>query len=113
MDDMPTTTIAERITKARESMGLTQAELGRRIGVSRSAVWAWESGNTKGLTPENLVACADALGLNVRYLAIGEGPADRADTWPEYLRYWMELGERLSEEQRQKVRALFDSIDDQ
>ena len=36
--------IAERIKVLRESAGITQAELARRLGVTRSGVNAWEMG---------------------------------------------------------------------
>lgn len=37
-------TIGERITKARKAVGLTQEELGRRLGVSASMVSQYETG---------------------------------------------------------------------
>lgn len=36
--------IAERIKEVRETNGMTQAELARKLGISRSAVNAWEMG---------------------------------------------------------------------
>ena len=36
--------IADRIKTLRESFGITQAELARRLGVTRSGVNAWEMG---------------------------------------------------------------------
>ncbi|MBP3592187.1 MAG: helix-turn-helix transcriptional regulator [Clostridia bacterium] len=36
--------IAERIKTLRETAGITQAELARRLGVTRSGVNAWEMG---------------------------------------------------------------------
>lgn len=36
--------LCERIALLRNSIGITQAELGKRLGVTRSAVNAWEMG---------------------------------------------------------------------
>jgi len=36
--------IGERIKKLRDNAGLSQAELARKLGISRSSVNAWESG---------------------------------------------------------------------
>lgn len=36
--------IAERIREVREANGMTQSELARKLGISRSAVNAWEMG---------------------------------------------------------------------
>lgn len=63
--------IGERIAKRRAELQMTQGELARRVHVSRAAVSQWENGNTKGLKPENLVACADALQISIRELATG------------------------------------------
>ena len=32
------------LKRCREAAGLTQAELGRRLGITRAAVYCWESG---------------------------------------------------------------------
>lgn len=38
--------VGKALTAARKSAGLTQAELGQRVGVSGSAVGQWEQGRT-------------------------------------------------------------------
>ena len=48
------------ITAVRESAGLTQAELARRIGVSRQQLNNWESGFRRP-TVESLLKIAQAL----------------------------------------------------
>lgn len=69
-------TMAERIKQARTRAELSHQKLAEKVGVSRAAVAQWESGDTKGLRPDNLVAAADALGVSIRWLATGE-PRDR------------------------------------
>lgn len=66
---------SERLQKAREKAGLTKAELGRHAGgISGSAISQLESGLSKGAKPENLVALAKALGVEIEWLATGNGP---------------------------------------
>lgn len=67
------TTLGQRIREAREARGWSQLRLGESVGVSRAAVSQWESGESKGLRPENLVAAARALAVNVEWLVTGVG----------------------------------------
>lgn len=53
-----------RIKQLREAAGLSQRELGERIGISGPAVAMWESGeNRPSLT--NLEKLADVLGVSI------------------------------------------------
>ncbi len=56
--------LAERVRKARESLGITQAELARRIGSTQPAIARLEAG---GITPsfDTLRRIAAALGLEL------------------------------------------------
>jgi len=65
--------LAERVRKARERLGVTQAELARRIGIAQPAIARFEGG---GATPSlvTLRRVAAALGLEL----IVELRADRA-----------------------------------
>ena len=65
-----------RIRQEREALGLTQSEVGAAAGVTKGAVSAWESGNTKNLRVENLFAVADKLKVSARWLALGTGLRD-------------------------------------
>lgn len=71
--------VGGRIRQEREALGLTQTEVGAAAGVTKGAVSAWESGNTKNLRLENLFAIADKLKVNGRWLAIGSGPKHPGD----------------------------------
>jgi Zn-dependent peptidase ImmA (M78 family)/DNA-binding XRE family transcriptional regulator len=57
----------ERITQARELMGLSKTELAEKLGVSPAAVAQWESG-MKHPTPEKIAAMARALGVEMPLL---------------------------------------------
>lgn len=60
-----------RIRAARESQGWTQPELGKMVGVSKSAVNQWENGAVQNLKLGNLFAVASALDKDVRELVFG------------------------------------------
>lgn len=65
--------IGERIKHARNKSGISIAELARRVGVTRSSAQQWESGASKGLKPGNLAKVAGALGVSMKWLALGQG----------------------------------------
>ncbi len=48
----------------REAAGMTQAELGKRLGVRQSAIAQWEAGD-KNHTTDKLPLLAEALGCGV------------------------------------------------
>lgn len=64
-------TLAERLKSALSKADLSQADLARRVGVSRGAVSLWISGSTKELSSDNLLAAARALGVTPEWLASG------------------------------------------
>ena len=62
-----------RIKELREAAGISQRELGERIGISGPAVAMWESGeNRPSLT--NLEKLADVLGVS-NDASLGRDPA--------------------------------------
>lgn len=64
----------ERLKYARERAGLNQADLARKAGgLTGAAVSQLESGVSKGPRPENLAALARVLGVDIYWLATGEG----------------------------------------
>ena len=62
--------IGERITAAREAKGMTMEELGKKVGVGRSAISRWESDKR---TPriEHLFRLSVLLDVDVNYLVNG------------------------------------------
>ncbi len=73
--------IGDRIRSARKTIGLNQAALAERVGVSQPAVANWESGVHD---PRRLVIIklADALGVTPEWLASGARSAAEEDTHP-------------------------------
>ena len=59
--------VADRIKHLREQQGLTQAELARRLGVTRSSVNAWELGISVPST-QYVVELADLFRVSTDYL---------------------------------------------
>lgn len=66
-------TIGERIAAIRTAKGLSQADLARAAGLTRSAISQVESGMTKSPSAENVFRIADALGVDARELTFGPG----------------------------------------
>lgn len=66
--------VGERIKEAREAKGLTQAELGRALGISRSAVNQLENGTSKQPAADNLLAIQRVTGYAANYLIKGKLP---------------------------------------
>jgi len=67
--------MSTRIKTARESLCLSQAELGAAVGVSQTCVWNWEAGYTKP-RPRSLGALASTLKVSVEHLEAGS-PIER------------------------------------
>lgn len=63
--------VGERIRLAREAMGLTQAELARKIGVARHAVTKIEQGK-RHLSALELASVAQATGLSLAWFVTNE-----------------------------------------
>ena len=61
-------TLGERIRTAREFCGMSQAELARRIKVSKQALYQMESGKTEDPGALKIRAIAVALRVNANYL---------------------------------------------
>jgi XRE family transcriptional regulator, fatty acid utilization regulator len=59
----PKPPLGKRIRQARTRAGLTQAELGERVGATAAQVWQWEAGRRKP-TPENRTWIAHATGVH-------------------------------------------------
>lgn len=62
--------LGERIEKSRKEKGLSQAKLGKSLGVTRNAVSLWES-NTSSPQPERLRELAVILDKDFDWLATG------------------------------------------
>jgi|APIni6443716594_1056825.scaffolds.fasta_scaffold546832_3 transcriptional regulator with XRE-family HTH domain len=73
-------TMGDRIRALRRARGLTQAELAKLCGVTKSAVSQWEAGSTANIKLQALLALLAALHTDVPYLLYGP---DRAAPAPD------------------------------
>ncbi|WP_368903865.1 helix-turn-helix domain-containing protein [Providencia sp. 2.29] len=66
-------TFAARLRLALAHSGMKQAELAKQIGVSQSTISALANGRIKGVGFERGTVLSEALGVNLRWLMLGEG----------------------------------------
>jgi transcriptional regulator with XRE-family HTH domain len=100
MDPM---SFAKRLRQARVAARMTQQQVADACGVTDGAVSAWENGVAAGIIAETLFCVADALCVDPRWLATGQGsPASLPDVAAS-------LGE-LPPDQQEAVRALIRSL---
>lgn len=67
-------TLQDRLREAMAEAEMSQAELARRVKVTRGAISLWLSGATKELSSDNLMAAAEALRVSPVWLGQGKGP---------------------------------------
>ena len=60
--------IGLRIKQRREELGMTQEELSKASGVSRTTIWALENGTEHSTTTKTLRKLADALSVTIEQL---------------------------------------------
>ena len=68
--------LGDRIRKAREAYGMSQAELARRIHVSKNTMNLIETSKTSDPAASKVKAVADVLGVSTDYL-LGRDEAKR------------------------------------
>lgn len=67
-------TVGEKIKYLRESMNLTQTELGDKLGVKKNAVSKWECGRVEDIPTSKIKAMANLFGVKASYLIEDEEP---------------------------------------
>lgn len=65
-----------KIKALRKSMGLTQTELGERMGVKKNAVSKWECGRVESIPTSTLKELADLFGVKPSYLMDEDSKCD-------------------------------------
>lgn len=97
--------MAERIKELRIAAGLTQEELGEKIGLQKSAIAKYENGRVENIKRSTIQALADLFGVKPSYiLGFDEDEASA----PYYLDPGAaELAQELYT--RPEIRVLFDA----
>lgn len=70
----PDSDFADRLASAMDEAGMNGRGLAAAVGVKESAVSQWLSRKIKEIKAQHAFAIADALGVEVRWLILGEGP---------------------------------------
>lgn len=70
--DAETTTFGDRLTGAREAAGLSQSDLGKRLGVKIKTIRAWENDQSEPRA-NKLQMLAGMLGVSIMWMLTGEG----------------------------------------
>lgn len=65
-------TMGDRIRHQRVARGMTQEQLGKHVGVSKSAVSQWEDGSTKNIKLSTFLLLLEVLHTDANYLIWGE-----------------------------------------
>lgn len=76
--------LATRVEKKRVSLGMTQSDLGQKVGLAQNSIHNIESGETK--RPRKLEALAKALQCSEEWLQYGVGELDNATIGPSIKR---------------------------
>ena len=92
-------TIGDKIRFHRKALGLTQTELGDRLGVKTNAVSKWECGRVEDIPTSKIRAMAALFGVRASYL-IDEGPVEAVDPRLKILAGALE---QLNEEGQEKL----------
>jgi transcriptional regulator with XRE-family HTH domain len=98
----PRTGFGKRLATARESAGLTQSQLGEKLGLSQRAIAHWERGTT-ALRPDQLDALVKLLNVSVDTLVSGNEIPEK-ETGPKgKVRKIFEAVSRLPRRQQEKI----------
>lgn len=93
-----------RLKQLREAQGLTQTELGQRIGRKQPEIHRWEIGRVR-IPADELPGLARALDCTIDAFFVGEAPEGPAIDWELQL-----ASRRLPEEARQRLREFLQSF---
>lgn len=97
-------TLGDKIRFHRKRLGLTQTELGERLGVQVNAVSKWECGRVESIPTSKIKEIAKIFGVAPSYLIDDEQPADSGEL-SELDSQIMALVKSLSEEHKRVILA--------
>jgi len=96
---MDAETVGERLKTALRRANLTQEQVARRVGVSRSVISHWETGLIENIAAAHLAGCAKALHVSLDWLLSGidhdvqetKAPRYVADNLGDLMEAWQML----------------------
>jgi transcriptional regulator with XRE-family HTH domain len=106
-------TMAETIRMLRLQRGITQEELGKIIGVQKSAIRKYESGMVENIPRSSIKRMADFFEVAPSYLMGWEDETPAPEELSEGERAWIELYRKLSPDVRETFVTMvkkFDSL---
>jgi len=108
------TTMSERISAKRRSLGISQTELAKRIGCSRQTVNMWENGHVKDLTGQHLRSLANELGVDPAWILTGKNDQEQSGSInvSDFDRSLCRRIHTLTEEEQAQVMAFLDQLDE-
>lgn len=86
-------TVGEKIKSLRKSIGLTQTELGQRVGVQKNAVSKWECGRVEDIPTSTIKLLANLFGVPASYLIDDDASSTNSPLLPlPRMKRWEVIG---------------------
>lgn len=92
-------TLGEKIRAHRKALGMTQTELGNKLGVKVNAVSKWECGRVEAIPTSKIKALAELFNVKPSYL-IDDGQTENPTA----------ANDGVSAEKRELMNAILDSL---
>ena len=104
-------TIGDKIRLHRKALGLTQTELGEKLGVKTNAVSKWECGRVDDIQTSKIKAMAKLFDVQPSYLIDEKQPAptNEGELNAEDKRLLMMI-HNLSPEDRERIAAIIEAL---
>jgi len=104
-------TIGDKIRLHRKALGLTQTELGEKLGVKTNAVSKWECGRVDDIPTSKIKAMAKLFDVQPSYLIDEKQPAptNESELNAEDKRLLMMI-HNLSPEDRERIVAIIEAL---
>lgn len=104
-------TIGDKIRLHRKALGLTQTELGEKLGVKTNAVSKWECGRVDDIPTSKIKAMAKLFDVQPSYLIDEKQPAptNEGELNAEDKRLLMMI-HNLSPENRERIAAIIEAL---
>lgn len=102
--------IGRRIEEARKHAGLTQSELGDKLGMNKSSIQRYETGQVKKIKIPVIDTIAKVLKVNPAWLALKTDDPKIDDTSLDQFSEFTKKFSMLSEENKQRVVGYIDAL---